>query len=225
MELPFLLSQPQSGYHLTAQILNKLFGIPTDQVIHSHYSGGREIFRLEELKVRNLLFLVRDPYEQLLSYSKKIDFTPSRALGIRIRDRHKPIDISSSIKYHHSMNLETLNLYHNHPRDKLLVYYEDLILNPEEESRKIAEFYEPGITGKKPWEDYISNIDNVREEALKRKQITQSSFTKGDKDKLTFHYDMALKEHKELLNMLLKPVIKVEGLYKRYDKGLEREVK
>lgn len=98
---------------------------------------------------------------------------------------------------------------------KTLVYYEDLILSPDTELKKVLDFFGMPHTF---LESFLNEYDKHRKTSVEQySKFVQKSQTKGDKNLLRYHsgaYDIELK--KELDNIIRK------GLPGLFDKYLSR---
>jgi len=87
-----------------------------------------------------------------------------------------------------SLYINILRTFELANHGKLLIYYEDLMTNPEKQIRRVGKFLDV------PTEDFINNYEYYKEDSLSNKPYPErKSFTRGED--LTFHSrQLSLKE-------------------------------
>ena len=87
--------------------------------------------------------------------------------------------------------IENIRAFHEFTGDKLLLYYEDLMTEPESELRKLIEFLDLPRDGV---DDLFANLDAHRQRSVDLYRQNQASYTEGDADKLSHHSDSLLSD-------------------------------
>ena len=155
----FLISYPRSGNHWVRFIIEWFSGKPTnglsldDPPIHksipnknilSHVKTNDFIIHKSHFtpkKANKLILILRNPKECIYRHKKKLD--------------KENIDNYMSL----------INFYNNHKKMKLLLYYEDLILNPKDVITDITKFLE--IYSEKKMNNFMENYDFLFKESIK----------------------------------------------------------
>ena len=102
--------------------------------------------------------------------------------------------IFSNVQDENTSYLDMLKYFDKWENNKILFYYEDILLNPKSFIFSLSNFFR--ISDKKLIRDFIENIDFHKSIGIKCYQnINQNSITKGNKNKTIFHSNvLSIKE-------------------------------
>lgn len=166
----WLISYPRSGTNWTAYIIENVCRLPVIAVIVSKYiiyneevhksdaciihksHVDNEKFALEYDKDRDyLICVVRNYKESVVGHGlAKFSFE-------RFKEKTQG---QGSFDY-----MSVLKTFDENNNDKILIYYEDLISNPEIEINRIAAYCKQ-FGGKTDYNDFINNIDEHKRKSL-----------------------------------------------------------
>lgn len=190
----YLLSFPRSGNtwvrYCIAHIINPIVAGSRQKTVD--LSGSDKVLlkvhhinndRAQKTKKSHkLILLVRNPYEAIVRTMNK------KNIGLTKR---------RSRKY-----FNCLEMYNDWEADKILIYYEDLILNPKKTLKKILKFLN---ISSRNLDDFISSYEFHQKRSLKYyHKVAERGRTEGDANKLNYHSKLThkdnLSEVKRLVN-------------------------
>jgi len=170
--LEFLTKRPTVGPDNTITPLNQPFGSRLELGVN--LDQNYLLYRTHNLiKVKKPMILLIRNYKEcvLRGFCMSKNLNTSKALGVA--KSHSPI---------FERNLRTFN---NWSEDKIVVYYEDLILNPEDTLKGILSFV--GY-GEEHLSDFLKNLEQHRAASLNEYSISQGGCgTSGDKSTFNFY--------------------------------------
>ena len=181
---PLLASYPRSGTNWIRYIIESLSGKPTPGQTRLHTGADYVIDRAHKAypvmhRHQKVILVLRDYRECLLRNSF--------GLWAELNDSRQFLEEKVVLEPPH-WYIDNLQAYDNFSGSKLLVYYEDLLSQPESAIPKIAQFlnFDPVTT-----EAFLSNLDHHKQQSLSLfKSGGHSSETEGDTMKASYHADM-----------------------------------
>ena len=160
-DLPLLITYSRSGTNWLRYVIELLSGRPTPG--HERLHGGDDfvIDRAHEgyrvaSEYQRIILVVRNYKESLVRHS--IDEWKANKDGSHRLDVTSFLDDQSG-RQPPAWFIENLRTYHEFTGDKLLLYYEDLMTEPETELRRLIEFLDLPRDGE---EDLFANLDEHR---------------------------------------------------------------
>ena len=192
-DLPLLITYSRSGTNWLRYVIELLSGRPTPG--HERLHGGEDYVvdrahqgYLVAEEYRRIILVVRNYKESLVRHY--IDEWKANKDGSRNVDVVGFLDDRSG-RQPPEWFIENIRAYHEFTGDKLLLYYEDLMTDPEAELRRLIEFLDlprDGVGG------LFANLDEHRRRSVDLYRQNQASYTEGDADKLSHHADSLLSD-------------------------------
>ena len=148
--------------------------------------------KLEENQAK-LVFIIRD-YAEVVFRSLTMMLNPASIVVVEfVKDgpQHRPPDdfVNKEHRWHTALlgYINVLKQYDNYEGPKLLIRYEDLIVNTSECSKEVLNFL--NVFDEIKHKDFCKNIDEHRRNSVNLYSVTQGneSFTGGDPTKIKFH--------------------------------------
>ena len=207
----FLLSYPRSGNTFMRYCLEHLStyssvgGVGVDRPILQKESknkiiklhGPNDVSKTEK---QPLILLLRDYKEYRVTFPKNMNYFQS--LENAIKNGNKPYDYFINLKY-----------YDRYDGKKIIIYYEDLIVNFEKTMNEVLTFLGEG---KDKMENFVKNFDKHKKESVAFYTKTEKSHTKG----LGTHFyakHLTLEEKNKIDSIIQEKHTKLFNLYlKRY---------
>jgi hypothetical protein len=192
-DLPLLMTYSRSGTNWIRYVVELLTGRPTpghqrlhggeDYVIDRAHQGYRVASEYERI-----ILVVRNYKESLIRHY--IDEWKGDEA------RQGSVDVVGFLEDRSGSQppmwfIENVRAYHEFSGDKLLLYYEDLMTQPEAELRKLIEFLDLPRDGV---EDLFENLDEHRQQSVGLYRQNQESYTEGSSEKLSYHSDTLLSD-------------------------------
>lgn len=181
-ELPLLVAYSRSGTNWLRYFIEVVSLRPTPG--HERYIKNRTDYIIDRAhcgypiveKHPRIILLLRNYKECMVRHysAEKILAYPS--VNAFLKDNTLPQPPSWYLK-----NLLAFEVYQ---RPKLLVHYEALMLQPEVELRKIADFLQ---LNKERTEDFIEHLDEHQQKSIQKYQLNQKSVTAGAATQLFYH--------------------------------------
>ena len=188
-----LITYSRSGTNWLRYVIELLSGRPTPG--HERLHGGDDfvIDRAHEgyrvaSEYERIILVVRNYKECLVRHS--IDEWKANKDGSHRLDVTSFLDDQSG-RQPPAWFIENLRTYHEFPGDKLLLYYEDLMTEPETELRRLIEFLDLPRAGV---DDLFAHLDEHRRRSVELYRQNQVSYTEGDADKLSHHSESLLSD-------------------------------
>lgn len=144
-----------------------------------------------------LVFLIRDYHEAILRHSK--------AAGTL-----------SKIKKWTGEYIKCISNYDQFDGDKILIYYEDLLINPKKEITKLCEFLD--IEDSKHFGSFFKNYDRHKLTSSKY-YVGGASMTKGNVNSLSWHSDKA---NPIVISEIKKHIESNKNIYNKYLKRYKK---
>jgi hypothetical protein len=186
-ELPVLVSYPRSGTNWMRFIIESLSGKPTPGRPRLHKGKDYAIDRAHCAqkngnKYKKMILVLRDYRECLIRHN--------RELWKEYNNVSKFLN-ETTIASMPCWYIENIKTYDQFDGIKLLLYYEDLINEPESSILNLAELI--GVESRLA-EKFIKNIDVHRKSSVVLYDSSHTSSTSGERVKSTYHADQNLTE-------------------------------
>ena len=192
-ELPLLITYSRSGTNWLRYVIELLSGRPTPG--HERLHGGDDFvvdrahqgYRVAS-EYQRIILVVRNYKESLVRHS--IDEWTANKDGSHRMDVVGFLEDKSG-RQPPEWFIENIRAFDAFTGDKLLLYYEDLMTEPESELRKLIEFLDLPRDGVG---DLFANLDEHRQRSVDLYRQNQASYTEGDANKLSQHSDALLSD-------------------------------
>ncbi len=195
-DLPLLITYSRSGTNWLRYVIELLTGRPTpghkrlhggeDYVIDRAHQGYRVAHEYERI-----ILVIRNYKESLIRHY--IDEWKDS------NERRDTLDVvgfleSKSGRQPPGWFIKNIKAYDAFGGDKLLLYYEDLMTDPETELRKLIEFLDLPRDGV---DDFFANLEEHKQKSVNLYRENQKSYTEGDASKLSYHSDSLLSDEEK----------------------------
>ena len=195
-DLPLLITYSRSGTNWLRYVIELLSGRPTPG--HERLHGGEDFaidrahqgYRVAS-EYERIVLVVRNYKESLVRHS--IDEWTANQDGARRMDVQGFLEDESG-RQPPTWFIENIRAFDEFTGDKLLLYYEDLMTEPEAEIRRLIEFLDLPRDGV---DDLFANLDEHRRRSVALYRQNQASYTEGDADKLSHHSDTLLSDEEK----------------------------
>ena len=166
---------------------------------------------------KKLIIFIRDPKELFIRVDLLYEHTHKKATDHRYvkKTLEKYEGLPTSFGYNLNELVKFIIQFDKFKKDKLIVYYDDLVKNSKETFNTLFSFLNyPSFP-----ENY--DLEKVRQESYKSYNYIGGCMTKDDKENFTFHQDKFIQENpngKQILDDMEKDFINKlgEDLYKKY---------
>lgn len=190
-DLPLLITYSRSGTNWLRYVIELLTGQPTPG--HQRLHGGEDYaidrahqgYRVAS-EYQRIVLVVRNYKESLIRHY--IDDWQAGVDGTRRMDVTAFLEDRSG-KQPPEWFIENIRAYDEFLGDKLLLYYEDLMTEPEGELRRLIEFLDLPRDGV---EDLFADLEEHRRRSVGLYRQNQESYTEGAADKLNHHSEALL---------------------------------
>jgi hypothetical protein len=211
-----LLSYPRCGSNFLYFILFSITGVKI-QKQHGATLNYWKKRKGEEIAPKDLpmIFILRNPKECIPRQTGDYFFSYKiKDALLNLKPRGNKVDL------HRYDYMLLLDHYEKFKGNKIIVYYEDLINNTKEESKRILDYISKIETplgrityNEEDLNDFFDNYGKNRRKSLKRYgEITSVSITNGED--LTYHSKKINKEEKEKIRRFI--IFQYRGIFKKY---------
>ena len=195
-DLPLLITYSRSGTNWIRYVIELLSGRPTPG--HERLHGGEDFvvdrahqgYRVIS-EYRRIILVVRNHKECLVRHY--IDEWKANKDGSHLVDVVGFLEDQSG-RQPPEWFIENIRAFHEFTGDKLLLYYEDLMTEPEAEIRRLIEFLDLPRDGV---DDLFADLSEHRRRSVELYRRNQASHTEGDADKLSHHSDSLLSDEEK----------------------------
>jgi len=195
-DLPLLITYSRSGTNWLRYVIELLTGQPTPG--HQRLHGGEDFaidrahqgYRVAS-EYQRIVLVVRNYKESLIRHY--IDQWQAGRDGAQRMDVTGFLDDRSGPQPPEWF-IENIRAYDGFQGDRLLLYYEDLMTDPQAELLRLIEFLDLPREGV---DDLFANLDEHRRRSVELYRQNQESYTEGAADKLNHHSEALLSEDEQ----------------------------
>jgi hypothetical protein len=195
-----VLGYPRSGNHWLKYIINYFYSLNID---HDH-AHQKRFWDKYEKNEEDLLFLIIRDYRECIIKHRKISF--ENLTYDKLEDQLQNQSPMDKGKDDDTDYIAILRLFDNYLGSKFLVYYEDLIMEPQKEIEKLISFMkENGFETTSTLEDFMADFEKHKSTCIGHYETHHyKSATQGEKDKLSFHRNSVPKEFLDKMDTHIK---------------------
>jgi len=199
-----IIGYPRSGNHWLCYCISCISNCKIGQESYAH--GNTIQYWNKFNDQNNFVFIFRNYKESIVRHLREnisIDNIIEQLSGISAKEINK-----DKTDY-----IALLKMYDEYPPDKkFLIFYEDLIKNPEKELKRFLEFTGEDLSRA---DEFIKKIDyHKRQSLMYYKNNVQSPITNGNKNNLIFHSLKLNKQDRICIDNYLKEKFPI--LFEKY---------
>ena len=189
--LPVLVTYPRSGTNWIRYIIETLTDKPSPGKARQRKGTDYGIDRAHAIKrfgkhYESMILVLRDYRECLIRHNSEL-FLYYQNVQMFMDD---DVVISKPSWY-----MENIKSFEEFEGEKLLMYYEDLLNDPEKEIARVGSFL--GV-GKDRVEAFINDLDTQQQRSINSYSSSHKSFTSGDVNKQDFHSRKHLSQEQQM---------------------------
>ncbi|MEQ9231304.1 MAG: sulfotransferase domain-containing protein [Cyclobacteriaceae bacterium] len=189
--LPVLVTFPRSGTNWIRYIIESMTGQPTPGKVRLHSGKDYAVDRAHSamrngLRYKKMILVLRDYRECLIRHHLEL----FKEIGDVKLFMENDVVTSRPAWY-----LQNVHVFHQFQGEKLLMYYEDLLENPEVQIKKLGHFLgakEANI------QSFVGDLKNQQSRSIDSYHSSHHSVTAGDTSKKNFHADSHLTKQEQL---------------------------
>jgi len=176
-DLPLLVSFQRSGTNWTRYVIEFLTKRRTPGHPKLVETGRFVIDRAHEgyavmHKHKRVILVLRD-YKECIIRDRGREFDSARSVEAFLRN-------SDGVEQY----CKNIEAFDRHRGDKLLIYYDNLLTNPELEIKKIAAFFD---APQERFEELLERLDYHKKQSIAFYELNKKSITGGAQSKLKWH--------------------------------------